>query len=313
VSRVFCTYFDQAYLARGLALIHSLERHARPFTLWVLCLDETTRRVLQALNLPEVRLLTLPELEAWEPRLAAARADRTRVEYYWTCTPSLVVYVLERLAAGTLVSYLDADLFFFSSPEDVYRECPNLSVLIHEHRFSKRQQHHLHISGIYNVGLIGFRSDTAGWLALRWWQEACLAACYMRPEEGYCGDQRYLDDWPQRFSGVHVLEHVGAGLAPWNQDQYSYSQQNGVPQVASRPLVFYHFHALYRLGPRLYAQRSFDVPRVLRGLVYRPYANALAHAEHETRQVVPDYSGPRNWPAPRQILSDLRHGRLMWL
>ena len=39
-NRVYCTYFDHNYLSRGLALYHSLQRHAPGARLWVLCLSE---------------------------------------------------------------------------------------------------------------------------------------------------------------------------------------------------------------------------------------------------------------------------------
>ena len=54
LNRVYCTYFDHNYLSRGLALYHSLQRHAPGARLWVLCLSEACYRTLTALNLPNL-------------------------------------------------------------------------------------------------------------------------------------------------------------------------------------------------------------------------------------------------------------------
>ena len=54
-----CTYFDSAYLTRGLALYSSLLEHAGDFRLWILCLDEECLRILKALALGNVVLISL--------------------------------------------------------------------------------------------------------------------------------------------------------------------------------------------------------------------------------------------------------------
>ena len=70
---------------------------------------------------------------------------------------------------------------------------------------------------------------------LNWWRESCNAWCYARLEDGKFGDQKYLDDWTIRFEGVHVLENLGGGVAPWNIQQYKFEEK-------PFELVFYHFH-----------------------------------------------------------------------
>jgi hypothetical protein len=61
-----------------------------------------------------------------------------------------------------------------------------------------------------------------GMAVLNWWRDRCIEWCYARSEEGKFGDQKYLDDWTTRFDSVHVLEHLGGGIAPWNVQQYSF-------------------------------------------------------------------------------------------
>src|SRR5690349_18106461 len=84
MSHRFCTYFDSRYLPKGLAMYHSLRKHLGEVELWVLCLDEKARDMLAKRRLPGIKLLTLPELEAADPELAARKSERRLVEYYFT-------------------------------------------------------------------------------------------------------------------------------------------------------------------------------------------------------------------------------------
>lgn len=311
-AKHYCTYFDQHYLLKGLAMSRSLRRQAGPCVLWVLCLDETTYDLLRALNEPDVRLIRLETLEAWEPRLAAAKADRSRVAYYWTCTPSLIAYVLAQMAPGDTVGYVDADLYFFGTPAPVYAELDGHSVGIHEHRYAPEYRRYAADSGTYNVGLTLFRADERGWTALRWWQAACLAACSVLPSAGVFGDQKYLDDWPERFAGVRVLQHLGIGLAPWNATNYRYAWADGQLTVEGVPLIFFHFHNLRQLTPWLTAQRDYHVPAALRTHLYRPYLACLRENLRQVQRVEPGFRAGFKWLHPRRLLADAVHGRLIW-
>ncbi len=90
----FCTYFDCRYLVRGLALYQSLKQHCSPFQLWVLCMDSNCYEVLSELRLPNVHLIALEEFEKGDERLLEAKKTRSLIEYYFTCSPSLPLYVL---------------------------------------------------------------------------------------------------------------------------------------------------------------------------------------------------------------------------
>ncbi len=92
--RYFCTYFDSNYLDRGLALYNSLMRHAGRFRLWVLCFDDAAFDTLRSLALPGLEPIALAEFEKGDDALLAAKTNRSRFEYYFTCTPSLPLYLL---------------------------------------------------------------------------------------------------------------------------------------------------------------------------------------------------------------------------
>lgn len=276
--RYFCTYFDSGYLVKGLALYRSLVRFASPFRLWVLCFDDLTYKTLQDLKLDEVVLISLKDFETGDEELLQAKANRSRIEYYFTCTPSLPLYVLKNYPKIDLITYVDADLFFFSDPSPIYEELGNNSILIIGHRFPSNLKH-LEATGIYNVGFLSFRNDDIALQCLHWWRERCIEWCYDRLEDGRYADQKYLDDWPNRFSGVVVLQHKGANLAPWNVANYSLELDKGKVLIDSEPIVFFHFHALRKTrwlfwNPTL-SNYEVRTDSLLKTFIYSPYIQEL--------------------------------------
>jgi hypothetical protein len=272
--RYFCTYFDHHYSARGLALYQSLKRHCPEFKLWILCLDELSHSELTRLNLPEVSLLALDELESDDPALLRAKENRSRIEYYFTCTPSLPLFILRHNLAVDLITYLDADLFFFSSVAPLFQEMERKSIAIIAHRFTPAFRH-CEWNGIFNVGWVSFRRDEHGLACLQWWRERCLEWCYDRIEDNKFADQKYLDDWPTRFPNVVVLQHKGANLAPWNIGNYRISIRDRVIVVDDQPLIFFHFHAFQQVAGWIYdtqlAKYRVIPSKVVVQEIYAPY------------------------------------------
>lgn len=286
----FCTYFDRHYLARGLTLYRSLSDHAGDFVLWVLCFDDDTYDALSRLNQPNLRPVSLHELEQGDERLLVAKGNRSRIEYYFTCTPSWPLYIMNHAPDVDLVTYVDADILFYASPAPIYDELGDDSILIIEHRFPERRRH-LATHGRFNVGYLTFRNDTYGRECLEWWRERCLDWCYDRIEDGRFADQGYLSDWPERFRGVVVLQHKGANVAPWNWSNYRIHIDHGRPTVDGEPLIFYHFHGFKIINRRLCEPGllGYDrMPLALRRWLYTSYLRALRDTEDWTRRTVPE-------------------------
>jgi hypothetical protein len=286
----YCTYFDERYLTRGLALYASMRRHCAPFRLWVLCMSEECHRQLSAFNFQDLIPLRLTDLESHAPDLLQAKRGRSPLEYYFTCTPALMSWLLATRAEINLLTYLDADLYFFARPEVIFADMANASTLIVPHRFSKRNEDKLQW-GIYNVGWVSIRRDDDGLACLAWWNRACLEWCRDVLEGDRFADQKYLDQFPVRFARVRVNDNPGVNLAPWNLDNYSISVGvDGEPLVDGKPVVFFHFHRLRRVAPWLWrtAHAEFGAPldRQVRQLIYRPYLAEIAAAERSVRLAV---------------------------
>lgn len=234
----FVTLFDSNFLPMGMCLHTSLMQHGQPFHLWILCIDELVEHQLRKLALPNVSLIALQEVET--EALLSVKSSRTRGEYCWTLTPFTPQIVFDRDKTVDRVTYLDADLFFFDSPQILLREFENSRkhVLITEHAYAP-EYCRTETSGRFCVQFMTFRRTPDGIKVMQWWQNRCLEWCYDRVENGKFGDQKYLDLWPTLFTDdVHILTQVNKTLAPWNVRHFAKKQDGNIAPV------FYHFHGL---------------------------------------------------------------------
>ena len=291
----FCTLFNSFYLSRGLAMYRSLEKTSDNFHLFIFAFDYITYDILNKLNLKYATIISLHEFE--DEKLLAVKPGRTFAEYCWTCTSSTIMYVLEKHNVSSC-TYVDADLFFYKNPQILLAEMGNNSVLITEHRYPPKFNRS-NSSGIYCVQFITFVNDENGMAALRWWQNACIEWCFDRYEDGKFGDQKYLDDWPTRFKGVHILKNLGGGLASWNVEQYPFIERKGDDILFQDKIsgenfqaVFYHFHHV-----RFYKNDLVDLGwrhptmPVVKNL-YVPYIKFLRECEREAKALEPLFDVP---------------------
>jgi hypothetical protein len=201
----YCTLFDSNYLSRGLAMYESLKKHSKNFHLYIFAFDTRSYILLKKLNLALTTIIFFNEFE--DDELLEVKKNRTQVEYFWTCTPSIVKHCIVNFNLENC-TYLDADIYFFSDPNILIEEMGSKSILITEHRYTPEYDQSL-IRGVYNVQFVTFKNDINGMKALNFWRNSCISWCYNRVENNKFGDQKYLDDWTVRFEGVHVLKNLG--------------------------------------------------------------------------------------------------------
>lgn len=300
----FCTLFDSNYLSRGLALHASLQSVCPSFHLYVVAFDDASYAYLANAGIPHLTPIALREFE--DPALLAVKPTRSVAEYCWTCTPSVILYCIQKFGLPGC-TYVDADMVFYHDPQILLDECGGRSVIISEHRYTAEYAQFGLENGIYCVQFMYFANNDDGLTALVWWRDRCLEWCYDRLEDGKFGDQKYLDDWPERFRGVHVMQHPGGGLAPWNLQQYSFGiREDGLYVRTLRddrdyPAVFFHFHGLklYTDGKASLCGVSYDVGPSARENIYLPYLKDLLQiGDRLNRQgLKANYHGARG-PAP---------------
>jgi hypothetical protein len=265
----FVTLFDSLFLPAGIALHSSLMRHAQPFHLWIICMDTAVESALAAARLDHVSLIPLEEAETAE--LRAIKPTRNKGEYCWTVTPNAADFVFARTAEPRRVTYVDADIFFFDPQSILLKEFDESGkhVLITDHAYDPKLDQSA-TSGRFCVQFMTFRRTPEASQVSAWWRDRCLEWCYDRCEDGKFGDQKYLDDWPNRFSkAVHVLKQTEKTLAPWNARYFSNLNQGPLNPV------MYHFQSLRFIGSRrILLYKNYSIPPAAQAL-YEEYVKEL--------------------------------------
>jgi len=267
----------------------------------IFAFDDDCARVLDELRLERVTIVTLAEFEDQE--LIAVKPSRTWAEYCWTTTPSTILYCLQALGWDE-VTYLDADLFFFSNPEVLFAEMGSASILLTAHNYTPAYDQSK-LSGTFCVQFMRFVANDRGLEAAHWWRSKCLEWCYDRRENGKFGDQAYLEDWTTRFKGVHVLENQGGGLAPWNISKYQIriSDEKWWVEWGLRQWdpVFFHFHGVRFFEGKVLGLDNYRLGPVVLEKIYRPYLKRLIAITRRLSSEYPSVDWIRARPRQRGL------------
>ena len=288
MKRYFCTLFDSNYLIKGLTMIKSLSKHFKEFEIYVLCIDDKTKSFLEQINISQVKCIELYDIES--KSLLKAKKNRSKTEYCWTLASFFTWYVMNKFNYINQITYLDADLLFYSSPEKIFNEIGNSSIAIIEHRFSPPFKN-LEINGKFCVEWNSFRRDKEGMQCLEDWKNQCLEWCYYKLEDGKMGDQKYLDDWPYKYNSCHIIKNSGAGIAPWNYSQYDIRIEDNKIKINGENLIFYHFHQFqilynnkfFRLGDIYTSQKK--EPEI----IYNIYEKEIMKSLAKIRNINPNF------------------------
>jgi hypothetical protein len=266
-------------------MYESLSAHCNDFHLYIFAFDDLTRDILQNLNPEKVTVVSLDEFETDE--LKEVKKDRSRAEYCWTCTPSIISHVLKNYKVQDC-TYIDSDLYFYSDPTVLLEELEeyNKNVLITEHRYSYLPRlHGEKRAGRFCVQFLTIRNEENSLKVLEKWRNQCIGWCYARHEDGKFGDQKYLDEWPVIYDNTHILRHHGGGIAPWNLQQYFFYEDGRIIKGKVKKsglefsVVFYHFQYVKFLEDGSYDIGWYQITSTARKLFYKPYLKKIEGIE----------------------------------
>lgn len=247
----FATFFDKNYLARGLVTINSIiaTRSSEKYYFYILALDNEVEEYFK--DSENIGIISMNDLESTFPELLVAKENRSYVEYLFTLSPFLPLYIFKQGNDIHRITTLDADMLFLFSPTYIIDKLGDKGIGITLHDFPKQIQY-LEKFGKYNVSFQSFPNTDNSLACLKKWSKDCISYCGDNiNSDGNYADQKYLDKWHDDFSDIFDFDCGEVGLAPWNVSKYKL-KWNGKELLANgRKVVFFHFHGFRILSENI--------------------------------------------------------------
>jgi len=173
----FATLFDINYLTRGLTLYNSLIKCcSQEIKLFIIALDDDVYYFFHQKGFMNIEVIKLCQIEEHYKELLDIKNKRSTVEYYFTLSPYIPLYTLEKFDFVDRITTLDADLMFFSDPGKIFSFYSNASVLITPHDFADENIYEKKF-GKYNVSFQSFKRDEKSFTVLNDWRIKCYEWC----------------------------------------------------------------------------------------------------------------------------------------
>lgn len=276
-------------------MYESLELRSSSFHIYIFAFDAVSFNILREMKLLHATIVSLEDFETDE--LLSVKGERSKGEYCWTCTPSVISHVLERFGEASC-TYIDADLCFFSDPSVLLDEFfrTGKEVMITDHRYSLLPKLYAQKrSGRFCVQFMTFLNNPGSLEVLHHWRDQCIDWCYARHEDGKFGDQKYLDVWPDIYNNIHILEHPGGGIAPWNLCDHRFMLSDGrmagkIKKTGRKfDLVFYHFQYVRLLDDDKFDLGWYLISQNVKKLFYEDYTKRIISLEEMLETRFPGY------------------------
>jgi hypothetical protein len=267
----FCSYFDKNYLSRFLVLKDSIDVFKPEYNYFVLALDNFVEDFFQKQKIKNIQVISLKDLEQEYKDLIIAKNNRDLIEYYFTLSPFLPIYIFEKFKSTNLI-YVDSDFFFYKDPIQFSNQNINSSVTLVKQNANLKY-------GIFNVGLIEFNFNfSETYKILKIWSQECLNSCTDKPDlkNNVYAEQKYLDKWIFELKNLKILSPECSVLSPWDSNQAIEKNINN--------MLAFHFHGFLYKNNFFYSGFSNYNKRLSEKIlnnIYIPYSRKIFSKSEE--------------------------------
>jgi len=241
-SLSFCSIATPSHLGLAAACLSGIREQQPEADCVLLLLDDAAPPALP----PGIRPLRLEDC-AGPKQLKEMRERYSVAELCFALKPYLIRALLK--PGVDQVHYFDADCMVIDSLAPLIADLGAADLLLTPHSLSPipddgRTPRALTLlkAGVFNAGYIGVRNTEQGRAFTGWLSAMTLKHARNAPDQGMCGDQRWLDLAPVLFAGTAICRQPGANVAYWNLHERQLTQDaQGRFLVNRQPLIFFHF------------------------------------------------------------------------
>ncbi|MHC1704360.1 MAG: hypothetical protein AB9846_10670 [Tenuifilaceae bacterium] len=277
-TKFICTYFDYNFLSRGLALYHSIERYHDDFVFYALVFDSESFEYLS--NLKKKNLIPI-SFETYNDYFNTRKEKyEDAKQYYFSATPNLCIYLIEKYPEIDILLYLDADVYAFGCLDTLYLEFGNSAIGYCPHRLHPIVKYLSKDHGKYNVGVNLFRNSVEAKQCLYNWKNDCDSWYKGKPgyKLEYFSDQIFLNEWEKRYNNVKIIQNIGVDVAPWNAANYKFTKKDNTYYVNDKPIIIYHFSSIKRISKNQWNCNSIIYYANINGVlgdIYKEYIRKI--------------------------------------
>ena len=247
-----CTVADSNFLLKFLALRDSIKNYTDDYNIKLLCLDQKIYDALSG-KFDDLDCYNIQDLRDADPQLDKSRnnnpsfealnvssgnTERAKeIQFAWAMASYFSWYCLEKLNLEDVI-YIDADIYFFSDPSvlEDFKDFGSIGIIENRVEYSP-------VNGKYNVGIVFFKNDENGKKCSEFWKNCLLDSENQYAKEyGTCGDQKYLELFPELFQDVFEYDNFIGHLAPWSITSHMFLPNGKISWGEKiQNLLFYHF------------------------------------------------------------------------
>ena len=259
-----CTIVARNYLPMARVLAESFLAHHPTSSFTTLIMDDPLKQVEDHVEPFSVVRLDAVGLESEELHRMAMIYNVT--EFSTAVKPWLLAF-LKNLYANDAIVYLDPDICFFDSIEDVAQLALEHSIVLTPHTLSPMavddllpSEQIIMASGTYNLGFIGLGPGSESFLG--WWSSRLRRGAIIDPDRMLFTDQRWVDLVPGYYDTL-ILRDETCNVAYWNLDQRPLDWNGQRYTVNGKPLRFFHFSGYDPDVPHVLSKHMGNSPRIL--------------------------------------------------
>jgi hypothetical protein len=306
----FGLIINKNYISRAIVMIDSLNNVLKETIpkIFLLAIDNETHSFFSEKS--DITLISLDEIENKFPMLKSIKTTRSDIEYIFTLSPVLPLYILIEYNDIDRITTLDADLYFYSSPYGIIKSLGFEKIGITQHNFSDDLKE-LERFGRYNVSFQSFPNTVESINCLNEWAERCFEFCgdYF-DETGRYADQKYLDEISIKYKSIISFPFPDIGLAPWNIKKFDLKFINRKIQESDNMVIFYHFQSL-RIRSSFHSAPGFEIYNFLYPSkpvkkFYFEYIKKLRKADNKTDWGISRSNNPIDSSYVITFMNDLR-------